>query len=160
MYSINLMLAVAQIAVGLAGFSAIIVTFNDKPIRDWDDTDRLSLRLLIQVSIMVIFFSLLPSLLLVSLSTNEVWLYGLCAYGLIHLGDVSFFLIHRTNATSHIFRNAVICGVCVALLQIGVVWLGDEVAREWLYVSTLLWHFGIVLMAFILLLYQLREPKR
>lgn len=111
MYSINLMLASAQIAVGLAGFSAIIVTLNDKPIRDWDDNDKLNLRLLIQVSIMVIFFSLLPSLLLISLNTNEVWLYGLWAYGLIHLVDVSFFLIHRTNTTSHIFRNAAFCGV-------------------------------------------------
>jgi len=153
------MLTIAQIAVGLAGFSAIIVTLNDKPIRDWDDTDRLSLRLLIQVSIMVIFFSLLPSLLLISLNTGEVWLYGLWVYGLIHLADVSFFLIHRTNATSHIFRNAAICGVAVALAQVGVAWFGEDVAREWLYVFSLLWHLGVVLMAFILLLYQLRESN-
>lgn len=47
----------------------------------------------------------------------------------------------------------------MALVQVGVAWFAEEVAREWLYVSTLLWHLGIVLMAFILLLYQLRESK-
>jgi hypothetical protein len=32
------------------------VTLNPGPIRDWDDTDQLNLRLLIQISIYVIFF--------------------------------------------------------------------------------------------------------
>ncbi len=55
MQSTGLLFTIAQIAVGLAGFSAIIATLNAKPIREWDDTDRLNLRLLIQISIYVIF---------------------------------------------------------------------------------------------------------
>ena len=83
MQSTGLMFTIAQIAVGLAGFSAIIVTLNAKPIREWDDTDRLNLRLLIQISIYVIFFSLLPPMLAIPFAPHLVWMYGLWAYGLI-----------------------------------------------------------------------------
>jgi len=56
METFDLLLTMAEVAVGLAGFSAIIVTLNRRPIREWDDTDQLNLRLLIQVSGLTIFF--------------------------------------------------------------------------------------------------------
>ncbi len=89
MQSSELMFAIAQIAVGLAGFSAIIVSLNAKPIRDWDDADQYSLRILIYAAIVVVFFSLIPSLLVISLEPHKVWLYGLWAYGLVHIADLS-----------------------------------------------------------------------
>ena len=67
MHSADLMLAIAQIAVALAGFSAIIVALNNRPIREWILMDQVNIRLLIQLSIVVIFFSLIPSLLALSL---------------------------------------------------------------------------------------------
>lgn len=158
MQSAQLMFTIAQIAVGLAGFSAIIVTLNPKPIREWDDTDRLNLRLLIQISIYVIFFSLLPALLAIPFNTHLIWMSALWAYGLVHLADVTFFLINMTKETPSMFLNAAICGACIALAQIGIAWLGNDIARETMFVFTLIWHLGVVFIAFILLLYQMRKP--
>ena len=159
MQSTGLMFTIAQIAVGLAGFSAIIVALNPKPIRKWDDTDRLNLRLLIQISIYVTFFSLLPPLLAIPFESHLAWLYALWAYGLIHMVDVSFFLLNMTKETPSMFRNAAICGTCIAIAQLGFAWLGNDIARETMFVFTLIWHLGVVFMAFILLLYQMRKTN-
>jgi hypothetical protein len=78
-------------------------------------------------------------------------------YGLIHLVDVAFFLKNMTKDTSPIFRNGAICGACIALAQVSIAWLGNDVARETMFVFTLIWHLGVVFMAFILLLYQMRK---
>jgi len=157
MQSPGLLFTIAQIAVGLAGFSAIIVTLNPRPIREWDDTDRLNLRTLIQISIYVIFFSLLPPLLSIPLDNHLVWLCALWGYGLIHIADVSFFLMNLTKDMPSLFRIAATCGVVVALVQLLIAWQGNDVARETMFVFALIWHLGVVFMAFVLLLYQLRK---
>ena len=157
MQSTGLLFTIAQIAVGLAGFSAIIVTLNPRPIREWEDTDRLNLRLLIQISIYVIFFSLLPPLLSIPLDNHLVWLCALWGYGLIHIADAGFFLMNLTRDMPSLFRNAAICGVIVAMAQLLVAWQGNDIARETMFVFVLIWHLGVVFMAFVLLLYQLRK---
>lgn len=159
MQSTGLLFTIAQVAVGLAGFSAVIVTLNPRPIRDWDDTDRLNLRLLFQITIYVIFFSLLPPLLSISFENHLIWLCALWAYGLIHIADVSFFLMKLTEEMPSLFRNAAICGAIVALTQLLIAWQGNDIAREQMFVFALVWHLGVVFMAFILLLYQLRKNE-
>ena len=157
MESPDLLLAIAQIAIGLAGFSAIIVTLNPKPIRDWDATDRLNLRLLIQVSFVVLFFSILPFILAIPLGAEGSWFYGLWIYGLLHTIDVGSFLFGVTRETPIIFRTSAFIGVFVAASQIGVAIFGTPILRETAYVATLVWHLYIIFLAFVLLLYQLRK---
>jgi hypothetical protein len=157
MQSSDLLLTVAQIAIGLAGFSAIIVTLNPNPIREWDVTDRLNLRVLVQVSFVVLFFSLLPFVLTIPLEIGDSWFYGLWLYGLYHIVDVGSFLFVMTKETPTIFRRTASVGVCVASSQIGIALLGTPVLRETAYVATLVWHLYVIFMAFVLLLYQLRK---
>ena len=159
MQSTGLLFTIAQIAVGLVGFSAIIVTLNPQPIRQWDDTDRLNLRTLIQVSILVIFFSLLPPLLSIPFENHLVWLFALWVYGLVHIADVSFFLMNVTDDQPSFFRYVASCGVIVAITQLLIAWQGNDSARETMYIIALVWHVGVVLMAFVILLYQLREDE-
>lgn len=159
MQSTDILSTIAEIAVALAGFSAIVVMLNSKPIREWDDTDRLNLRLLIQVSAFTIFFALLPSILIASLKEPEVWKYGLWAYGLLHILDVSSFLFKMTNDTPTIFRNAAVSGTVIAVTQLVIAWAGSTAAKETMYLGTLLWHLCITFMAFILLLYGVRKTR-
>lgn len=159
MQSTDLTLTIAEISIAIAGFSAIVVMLNAMPIREWDDTDRLNLRLLVQVAIFTILMSLLPSVLNVSLSESNVWKYGLWAYGLIHLVDVSSFLFGMTKGTPNVFRNAALCGVLIAIAQVLTAWIGTPTAMETVYVATLVWHLCITFMAFILLLYGVRRPS-
>lgn len=153
----DLLLTVAQIAIGLAGFSAIIVTLNPKPISEWDVTDRLNLRLLVQVSFVVLFFSLLPFILAVPFGIGDSWFYGLWLYGIYHIVDVSSFLLRMTKETPSIFRITAFVGLCVAASQVGIALLGTSILRETAYVTTLGWHLCVIFMAFVLLLYQLRR---
>jgi len=155
----DFLLTISQLAIGLAGFSAVIVTLNPKPIREWDITDRLNLRLLVQVSFVVLFFALFPFLLGIPFSLDRVWLIGLWVYGSLHLADVVSFLVGMTEETPTIFRATAYCGVVVALFQLGVALLGDSALRELMYVGTLVWHLYVVFMGFVLLLYQLRKSS-
>ena len=151
--------AIAQIAVALAGFSAIIIALNPKPIHDWELPEQVNIRLLIQISIVVIFFALIPSLLVISMPINDVWRYSLLGYGLVHTADAGFFLFLKSKFAPTIFRFAATLGLLVGLAQIAVAWLGHDIARESMYVFTLLWHLSIIFMAFILLLYKVRSTS-
>lgn len=51
---------IAEIAVAIAGFSAIIVALRKNPIRKWHESDRFNFRMLLQVAALKIFFSILP----------------------------------------------------------------------------------------------------
>jgi len=159
MQSSETLLTIAEIAVALAGFSAIVVMLNSQPIREWDETDRLNLRLLVQLSAVTIFFALLPSILIVSIEEPDLWTYALFAYGFLHVVDVSSFLFNMTKETPNIFRNAAIVGTAIALAQLFIAWIGSPTAKETAYLSTLIWHLYIVFMAFILLLYNVRKPR-
>jgi len=159
MHSVDLMHTIAQIAVALAGFSAIIVALNQKPIREWELMDQVNIRLLIQLSIVVIFFSLVPSLLAISIPISDAWLYSLWGYGLVHIADAGFFLVLKSKRAPTVFRVVASCGVIVGLLQIAIALLGSDTARETMYVFTLIWHLGVIFMAFILLLYQVRDHE-
>jgi len=157
MQSDSLLLTISQLAIGLAGFSAVIVTLNPNPIREWDETDRLNLRLLIQISFVTVMFSLLPFLLAISLAPEDVWFYALWAYGSLHLADVSSFLYGLTKETPTIFRVTAYIGLCMALSQVAIALLGNPIIRETAYTVTLVWHLYVTFMAFVLLLYQMRK---
>ena len=153
----SLLLTISQLAVGLAGFSAIIVALNPRPIRDWDTTDKLNLRALIQVSAFVLAFSLFPFLLAIPLPSEKVWLYGLWVYGGVHILDVTNVLYRLTKDIAKIFRISVYIGVVVALTQLAIAWFGSTKIRELVYVATLIWQLCVVFMGFLLLLYQVRS---
>ena len=159
MESSDLLLTVSQLAIGLAGFSAIIVTLNSRPILEWDETDRLNLRLLVQVSFVALFFSLFPFLLAVSLDNEGVWFYGLWVYGVIHIVDVSTFLFRMTADTATVFRVSASVGLVIAVSQVAIAALGTPSMQENIYIGTLIWHLYAVFMAFVLLLYQLRKSN-
>ena len=154
MDSSSLLLTLSQLAVGLTGFSAIIVALNPLQIRKWSTKDKLNLRALVQVSAFVITFSLLPFLLAILLPQEEVWLYALWIYGCVHILDVSNVLFRLTKDISKVFRMSVYVGVTVALSQLAVAAFGNAQIREFAYVTALIWQLSVVFMGFILLLYQ------
>ena len=157
MESGSLLLTIAQLAVAFAGFSAIIVALNNRPVRDWDATDRLNLRCLLQVSVFVIAFSLFPFLLAISLTKAGVWKVGTWVYGSLIVADASFFYAIMTKDSPRLFRNAAVGGIVIGVLQIAAAAVGTTASRESMYVIALFWQFGIVVMSFLLLLYQVRK---
>ena len=157
MQSTDILLTIAEIAVALAGFSAIVVMLNSKPIREWDDTARLNLRILVQVSAFTIAFALLPSILNIPFDEPELWTYALWTFGVVHIVDVSNVLFRMKKKTPNIFRVTVACGTVIALSQLVVAGIGNAMFKELFYLGTLLWYLGVTFLVFILLLYGVKK---
>jgi hypothetical protein len=159
MNSTDFLLTISELSIAVAGFSAIVVMLNTKPIKDWADADRLNLRLLLQVSALTIVFSLFPSILSVPLIPDNAWRYSLAIYGVVHMADVSSFLFKMTSGTQTAFKICGSIGVVVAILQMLVAWQGTPIAWETMYLVSLVWHLCVTFTAFALLLYGMRAHQ-
>ncbi len=60
MESSEIITSIAEIAIALVGFSAIVVVLNPKPIREWHHSDRFNFRVLVQLAAVVVVFAILP----------------------------------------------------------------------------------------------------
>ena len=144
---------IAQLAVTLAGFSAVIVALRPKPIRQWAPLDRLNFRILIQVAAVTTLFSLFPFGALAILDPPLAWKVSLLVYGVFHLADVATFTLNYPPDARKVNRVAGGIGIVVAALQIGVGLLGTEAAMQLMYFAALVWHLGISCLGFALLIY-------
>ena len=67
----------AQLAVALAGFAGIIVTFRPRSVHEWEPVDKFRLRLLLANSILALIYSLFAMLLLsIELPATWIWRAG------------------------------------------------------------------------------------
>ena len=144
---------IAQLAVTLAGFSAVIVALRPKPIRQWAPLDRLNFRILIQVTAVTTLFSLFPFGALAIFEPPLAWKVSLLVYGAFHLVDVSSFAFNFPPDARRVNRIAAGIGLVVAALQIGCGLLGTEAAMQLMYLVALVWHLGISCLGFALLIY-------
>jgi len=56
----NIITTIAEIAVTLIGFSAIVVVLNPQPFQDWGAIEKLNFRILLQIAGITTLFSILP----------------------------------------------------------------------------------------------------
>ena len=141
---------IAELAVAIAGFSGVIVALESRSVRSWTPLQRRNLRLLLQVSAVAIFFSLLPLLLQRFMAASDFWKWALGFYGLVHVGDVSSFLIRQPTGAP---LAPVYAGLAVALTQLSVAAFGSVLMVEAVYLGVLVWHLAIASMGFALLVW-------
>lgn len=67
----DVLLTIAQIGLGFAGFGSLVSTFVD-PKQGWQKMDVYRLRFLIGISLLAIFFSLLPFAFTASIANEQV----------------------------------------------------------------------------------------
>jgi hypothetical protein len=144
---------IAQLALTLAGFSAVIVALRPKPIRQWASLDRLNFRILIQVAAVATFFSLFPFAVLVVLEPPLAWKVSLLVYGVYHLVDVGSFAFNFPPDVRRVNRISTGIGFVVATLQVGFGLLGTEATMQLMYLVALVWHLGVSCLGFALLIY-------
>jgi hypothetical protein len=144
---------IAEIAVAIAGFSAIIVALRKKPIRKWHELDQFNFRMLLQVAALTIFFSMFPFLTLVFLDPPVAWKLSVLTYGFVHLVDVSSFIRNHpgTKKTRHRIGSGI--AVAISLVQIGFGLFASTTAMQVIYLVTLIWHLAVSSMGFALLIY-------
>jgi hypothetical protein len=152
----------AELGAGIAGFSGIVVALDTRPVPQWSQHRRAGLRSLLQVSAVIVLFSLLPMILGRRLAEPGLWTWALMAYGLGHVGDVLSFLLHHDSQTPRAVKMGARFGLAVALTQLVVAFVAPSSTAEMVYLGVLTWHLVVAAGSFAFLLYahdtELADP--
>jgi hypothetical protein len=122
-------LALAQVAIGVAGFSAILVALSGKP-HLWTPVDAFRIRNILAFSFQSVFLSLVPfALTFFSLPEPTVWRVSLLILVIATLGDVLLVLagVYRLSRSERaVLKTAVVSTVVAVLCSMGAVELLAE----------------------------------
>jgi len=158
-YSIEFLAAVAGISITIAGFSGLVVALTGRSAEKFTPVERLNLRILLQVSALALFFSLLPLILHRAFEPDIAWRISMLLYGCTHVADAGFFILKTrgTHARSIMQNLAPMIGIIIAGSQLIVGVLAPITIVEVLYMAVLLWHLAIAGMGFVKLVFASRD---
>lgn len=112
------LLTFAEVAIGLAGFSAILVALSGRP-HQWTPVDAFRIRNILAFSFQSVFLSLVPFVLTFFLLPGSlVWQVSLLILSVATLGDVLLTLsgVYRLSPSERAVLNAVVVVTVIALL--------------------------------------------
>ena len=144
----------AELGAGVAGFSGVVVALDSRPVRRWSQRRREGLRSLLQVSAVIVLFSLLPMILGRRLAEPGLWSWALIAYGMGHLGDVLSFVLRHGPDTPPAVKAGARVGFAVALAQLAAAFLASSETAEMVYLAVLTWHLVVAAGSFAFMLYS------
>jgi hypothetical protein len=114
----NALLTFAQLAIGLAGFSAILVALSGKP-HQWTPVDAFRIRNILAFSFQSVFLSLTPFVLaFFSLPEATVWQVSLLILAIATLGSVLLVLsgVYRLAPSERAVLNGSVVSTISAIL--------------------------------------------
>ncbi|HXY96701.1 MAG TPA: hypothetical protein VEH00_06965 [Steroidobacteraceae bacterium] len=114
----NALLTLAQVAVGVAGFSAILVALSGKP-HQWTPVDAFRIRNILAFSFQSVFLSLVPFVLVFfSVPEPAVWKPSLLILATATLADVLLVLsgVWRLSPSERAVLKALVVSTVVAVL--------------------------------------------
>jgi hypothetical protein len=114
----NALLTVAQIAIGLAGFSAILVALSGKP-HQWKPVDAFRIRNILAFTFQSVFLSLTPFVLaFFAWPESTVWKAALLVIALATFGNVLLVLsgVYRLSGAERAVLNAGVVSTVTAVL--------------------------------------------
>ncbi|MCP5178370.1 MAG: hypothetical protein H6994_00505 [Pseudomonadales bacterium] len=141
--------AIGQVAIGVAGFSGVIVFLQER-----DNVADFRLRSLISLAAEVIFFSFLPPLL--SLVVAQEWKVAALIYAVVHAGQIVWSFVNyrgldADRSAGYIPLDNVLMGIgalfSVALVACAL--LAPVNITQFGYTALLLWALGIAGVQFI-----------
>ena len=112
------LLTFAQLAIGLAGFSAILVALSGKP-HQWTAVDAFRIRNILGFTFQSVFLSLVPFVLaFFSLPESKVWQVSLLILAIATLGSVLLVLsgVYRLSRPERAVLKAVVVSTVIAIL--------------------------------------------
>ena len=120
----NVLLTVAQIAIGLAGFSAILVALSGIPLL-WTPVDAFRIRNILAFSFQSVFLALIPFVLAsFSLPKSTVWKVSPLIIAIATLGDALLVLsgAYRLSRSERaVLKVPVVTTVTAALLTMAAI---------------------------------------
>jgi hypothetical protein len=116
----NALLTLAQVAIGLAGFSAILVALSGKP-HQWTPVDAFRIRNILAFSFQSVFLSLVPFVLaFFRLPESTVWKVSLLIIAIATWGGVLLVLtgVYRLSRPERAVLKAVVVSTVTVILFI------------------------------------------
>jgi hypothetical protein len=148
----------AEIAVALAGFSGVVIAFGG----GIKGLPSFRLSLLLSLSGEVVFFSLVPLILLMKFDASLTWSIAGASYGLVHLGHVahSFFRYgkYRTSEKRPLLDKALMSiGPILSLTLLYLGLLGSTQDTQFIYGVLLVFVLSVAGSQFFRLLMHLQR---
>jgi hypothetical protein len=112
------LLTFAQVAIGLAGFSAILVALSGKP-HQWTPVDAFRIRNILAFTFQSVFLSLIPFVLaFFSLPQARVWQASLVILAIATLGGVLLVIsgVYRLSRPERAVLNMAVVSTVAAIL--------------------------------------------
>lgn len=139
----DVLLIFAQAAMVIAGFGGVVVTFNNKSDK-WGDWDRIQFRSILDVSGIIIFFSVLPIVLQSVFDAEKSWQISILLFAVIHaLTIISYRLSVEPESIPGIFMRIHIVAGAIILAQLVCGVLGDQGLIQVTYSLGLFWLVGV-----------------
>ena len=91
----DILLTLAQISLGLAGFTGIVVAFRQRGVGSWPEFEQVRFKYMLELAVYSILFELLPFLVF-NLGVNERLTWAICS------GLLALWLIWRVVQTVRI----------------------------------------------------------
>ncbi len=116
----NALLTFAQVAIGLAGFSAILVALSGKP-HQWTPVDAFRIRNILAFSFQSVFLSLIPFVLaFFSVPQSTIWQVSVLILAVATSAGVLLVLsgVYRLSSAERAVLNIVVVSSVVAVLCI------------------------------------------
>ena len=113
-------MTLAQVAIGLAGFSAILVALSGKP-HQWTPVDAFRIRNILALSFQTVFLALVPFVLaFFSWPEATVWKASLLTIAIATLAGVLLVLsgVYRLSRPERAVLNAVVVSTVTATLTV------------------------------------------
>ena len=160
-YSTDTLTAIASISIAIAGFSGVVVALTGGAAGSFGPVERLNFRILLQVSALALFFSLLPLILHRAFEPISAWRISMLLYGVAHLVDAGFFVLmtRSAHAPSRMQNLAPVLGISIAACQLMVGAIGSMITIEVMYLLVLIWHLAIAGMGFVKLVFASRNEN-
>ena len=88
----DVLLIFAQAAMVTAGFGGVVVTLRDHS-EHWDEWNRIEFRSILEISGIIIFFSMLPLVLTTIVEPVVIWRMSILLFAVVHGGVIVVYRI-------------------------------------------------------------------
>ncbi len=142
----------AEVAIGIAGFSAVFAAVARRSPNAWHSQEALSLSILLAASASAVFASLAPFLLLdAGFSAESTWATASALYGVWLLGII---LLRMRQGVRLGVATAASRATALATLAIAFLMLINTASlhSSWPYVLAVYWQLFVAFTAFLTLL--------
>jgi hypothetical protein len=135
----EVLLTMAQAALVIAGFGGVVITLHDRS-EIWGEWDRIQFRSILDVSGIIIFFSLLPLALQSVLDVATAWRVSIILFAIVHSATIiSYRVTVDRQSIPPIFNRIHIVASLVIISQFAVGVTGHQGFIQISHLSGLFW---------------------